>query len=264
MRLTKIIEDHLEGGNRHALGVLVRGREDQCVDTFIEGVETVILPKLLLANNLLGSARSITLVWPVENGKKLDGGEDEIDYYVSLLISNVKSELGLSINAPNQTVLKALKQRRASALFKLGMALEDWRDHQVTILGRWFQWWQSLDFTGLPYPILIAISVTYSIPSTRSGLAKLFWTRSLSRVRHLMEGLARDPSMVGNFHILPELADIGFNDLGPWISDHAPQDRDREALRAFLRRRFEPRNRLPMETTASLLKAAIDSRETYA
>ena len=211
------------------------------------------MSKLLSANKLVPKVHRFVLNWPVPTGQRLAAEEDEIEDYASALISDVKSALGLPDKAADKAILERLKRLRASSCFSLGMALEDWREPQVTILKRWLQWWQSLDFQGLDYPILTAISVTYTDQHK---------SRSLSRVRRSIEDLEKDPSLRGNFHVLPELDDVGLNDLDQWINDYA-QDRDRETLRNFLRRRFE-RRRLPMMETAAVLKVALASTDTVA
>ena len=251
-RLRSIIQNHLDHGNKSTLSFIITGREDQCVDAFMEQVETVTVPRILRANMREPKVHRFVLQWPMSAGQVLTGSSEEIRNYGFALISEVKERFGLRLNSSDKSLVEALKSSRASCSFNLGLALEDWRERQIEIVKHWLLWWRNLNISNLEYPMIAVVTITYR----KMGLYDFVRGRSVSAVQSSFKALAKQ--YVG-LHVLPELGDVGQRDLDPWIHDHAP-DRDPEVLKEFLRKKFSRRH-LPMMKVVNLLKLALSNTE---
>jgi TIR domain/inactive STAND len=256
-RITRIVQNHIDSSFKAPITFLLIGRVDQCVDSFIEQVENITLPSLLVSNSLVPQVVSRDLQWPCSGSRSIEAlDDDDIGEYVTDLMSQIRIELELKTSSPDQMISQRIAGMQASCCFHLNTSAEDWYGPQAKVCERWLKWWQDLDLGSVTHPTILIISITYEV----LGAFWLLKARPLERTRQSIVSLGQLSSFKGNVHVLPELGNISYEDIERWVRDHA-QYLDREVLSSRVRREFSSafgrRRRLPMSEIAAIVKAAL-------
>jgi inactive STAND len=137
-RITNIIQRHLDAGLPNALTFLIVGREDQCVDSFIEQVEKITLPSLLVSNDLAPLTMPRDLRWPCSGPLSFSQIDDDyIDEYVQDLASQVRQMLGLKITDSDGAITQRIRSINRSFCLHLDTAVEEWKTGRVRKCEYW-------------------------------------------------------------------------------------------------------------------------------
>jgi hypothetical protein len=237
----------------------VIGREDQCADSFAEQMYFFSLKRRLAANTGLPNASIYLLRWP-----GLDPGTAEtqthlIDEYFADLERQVRDFLKVSHSDLPKSILRKLTKNKTALFFWSSINLSEWSSGHLSLAARWIDWWQRLGEQKTGRPVILLLCIQYE----RSLWARLRCAVRRPWAQRTLDGFVRSRTDASVAR-LPELSNIGFDDVAYWIREHV-KDYDREVLLRDIRRRFRSsfwrRNRIPMERSAELIRVALRNPE---
>jgi hypothetical protein len=256
-RITNILQAQIDSGHIAPIAFFIAGSEDQCPDSFVEQVQIVQLPKIMLANGLKPAVFYTSLRWATS-----DQLNETLDADTSEQFEEIKAQLHLALSvkttAHKSTIENRLVRLGISVLFHVSLDLANWGPNQVQLITAWLQWLKGLDLAAAQTPILILVSIVY--PS--GWLQRIRYHRLLARLKNDIRQFAGDVDFGSMVHALPNLQGVRFGDVEQWIREYV-EDADREILRHLVRRHFTVifgfgERSLSMARTARIVKDALN------
>jgi hypothetical protein len=252
-RLAAALQKQFDDQFNRPLTFFVAGSDDECLDSFVEQIRYVCLPRILSSNNLPPAVLFHSMQWVASElaGDTLaEGGGhplDEVRY-------QMHCALGLKASAHKSVIEQRLAVNSVSCLFHIGLSVTGWNDAQVKLMAAWLAWIGGLDLSRNRNPFVTVVSIVY--PS--GFLQGLLWRRSLAALRRDVRSFA---DTVPGVQAMPDLHSVRFDDIEHWIREYV-EDADREALRRLVRRHFSGlfgfgQRALSMYEAAKAVKAAL-------
>jgi hypothetical protein len=254
--LTAAIQRQFDQGSNRPMTFFVVGRDDECLDSFVEQIRYVRLPTILQSNDLPPDILYRSLQW-ISNETLSELSNEDIEQQLFDVKSQVHDALGLKMSTNNLAIEQKLSSCPGSCVFHVGLAIADWNTTQAKVMATWTQWLRTLELSKVRTPILTLITIVY--PS--SFLSGVWWRRAISALGRDVRALANSETSDVDVCYLPELESVRFDDVEQWIREYV-ENVDREVFRRLVRQHFSYRfgfgqRKLSMYRAAAVVKAAL-------
>jgi hypothetical protein len=261
-QITYLLQQQIEAKSIRPTTFFVIGREDECVDAFVEQLRYIRLPAFLSANGLADDVSFKLLHWPGVDAVMAPRSDQEAEAQFLDIRAQVHGALGVAITSGAAALERRLATASSCYCFHINIALDHWGPGQKALLGRWLAWWSAMELRAATRPTVSVVSIVY----TGGGWGSFGRVRGLSALRRDVGALQANPAYRGVAHVLRELASVRFEDVEHWIREHV-ETIDREDLRRRLARHFSGflssgRKQLPMYQAAAAMKAELAGAET--
>jgi TIR domain/inactive STAND len=230
---------------------LLRGREDECGDVFIERVARHAVPKALREAALREYVHLDQVVWP-DHRDDIENTTEAADARYDALLGSAEEALA-----------RARQRAAQGTVLRVQLPVDDWRPGDRVLLEKFLSWWRD-SHHDLPArsPIVVIAYVSYG-----AGVVGPWWRRwVLRRTDRVFE--SQNPRRVSNearpVAALPLLAGVSQTDAMNWVHEHQailkePDPKDaRLALAPHFRRRLGLGNRrIPMQNAVKALGSLL-------
>lgn len=227
----EVLQSMLTRKDIRPLTFFAQGKEEDCLDSFVEQIRYTRLPSLLDANALKPDIIFKTLSWIPSDDTLAAKGDPQAA--LADLQAQVADVLGLPPNASAQTIANTLQAGRACWFFHVNAEVDAWKNGTCDALRAWIDWWAGLDLSRLMHPVVTIVSM--ALPS--GWLSRWVAAGAVRRIHKDVRAMQTGNRLGGALHVLPPFRRLRFKDFEPLIRDYG-DDFDHEVLRKRLRQQF--------------------------
>jgi hypothetical protein len=264
--LEAALQEQFDRGAVRPMTFFIVGKDDECLDSFVEQIYWVRLPEFLESNSRPTNVVYRSLQW-VSGETLVESSAADIDRQLLDVKSQVVAALGLKVSADiladekklNPVIEQKLASSPVMCVFHIALAVADWNGAQEQALAAWIGWLASLKVSNARCPVVTLVGIVY--PSR--WLSALWWGKAVLAMRRDIDKLGRDAVIGPSVRALPELKSVRLQDVEHWITEYV-ENADREELRRIVRRRFSAafgfgQRRMSMYRAALVVKAALSN-----
>jgi hypothetical protein len=238
-------------GVTRPLACFLHGDEQECLDSFLQRMHEISLPKTLLSASRGDQIKDLHLHWPKPG---------PTDVRVQRLREDLTDRLEIPPEASDADIRHALVQLRRDLLtVSTSIKAADWQANEEEVLVEWLRSWSGYEPLPAGETVCLFVKVYHKPPGGfldrfRKQGSKDQVVPSLERV---VQRAGLEPSPV----ILPEFVGITQSDVEDWVREHARKHcnvRDIEALlhaarELFTSGQFRKAGQIPMKQVAPAL-----------
>lgn len=255
-----LLREAWQKGGTRTLACFLHGDEQECLDSFVQRMHEISLPKTLQSASRGDQIKDLTLQWPRAGSTASR---------LQQLREDLTDRLEISPSASDTEVRQALVQlRRDLVTVSTSIKAADWQSNEEELLAEWLRSWSAFEPLPATETICLFVKIYHKPPGgfldrfkKQGGKEQI--VQSLERVVAKC-GLEPAPA------VAPEFVGITQSDVEDWVREHARKHcnvRDIEALlhaarELFTSGPFKKAGQIPMKQAApALLRLAQMNQE---
>jgi TIR domain/inactive STAND len=239
-------------GITHPMACLLHGDEQECLDSFLDRMHRISLPKTLLGAGRGDQIKEIHLEWPKPGST---------DIRLRGLRDDLTDRLEIAPTASDGEIRQALAQlRRDLVTIATSIKTADWQSNEEEVLASWLRTFGGYEPLPATQTVCVLVKV-YHKPPAGGFLGRFRKSGGKEQVLESLERAAQQSGLAPTPAILPEFVGITQSDVEDWVREHAQKHcnvRDVEALLQaardlFTTGEFRRAGQVPMKLAAPAL-----------